>query len=168
MSQNCDFEWAGGIFWCEIWCFRCAARTVEHEFELHKWLVELVSKSNSTFRTRFRESAGKVWQRAGQKNRTNLVIEKLRFGGFLELHVFAQIENRICKYYKLRRTSQIKRERTVSLKNCKTKIHIWPQPGTWAEIQVLRDLVAHFGSKFCVSAALRALSSTNSDCTSDS
>ena len=58
MSEHRDFEWAGGTFWCEIWCFRCAARTVEHEFEFLKWLVELVSKSNSIPHTRFRETAG--------------------------------------------------------------------------------------------------------------
>ena len=36
MSENRDFEWFGGMFWCEIWCFRCAARTVGHEFESYK------------------------------------------------------------------------------------------------------------------------------------
>ena len=35
-SENRDFAWFGGTFWCEILCFRCAARTVGHEFELHK------------------------------------------------------------------------------------------------------------------------------------
>ena len=58
MGENRDFERFGDIFWCEIRCFRCAARTVEHEFELYKWLVELVSKSNSIPCARFRESAG--------------------------------------------------------------------------------------------------------------
>ena len=36
MSETRDFERFGDTFWCEIRCFRCAARTVEHEFELHK------------------------------------------------------------------------------------------------------------------------------------
>ena len=36
MSGNRDFERFGDTFWCEISCFRCAARTVEHEFELYK------------------------------------------------------------------------------------------------------------------------------------
>ena len=36
MSENRDFERFGDTFWCEIRCFRCAARTVEHEFEFLK------------------------------------------------------------------------------------------------------------------------------------
>ena len=36
VSENCEFERFGGIFLVNILCFRCAARTVGHEFELYK------------------------------------------------------------------------------------------------------------------------------------
>ena len=112
-----------------VFCVSVALRALSRPIRLYKWLVELVSKSNSTFRTRFREWAGKVWQRAGWKNRANLVIENWCFCGFLEFCQFAQIENSICKYCKSRRTPQIKREHSVSLKKLKikfrTRLHFW-------------------------------------------
>ena len=36
MSENHDFERFGGIFWAKIWCFRCAARTVDNQFGYYK------------------------------------------------------------------------------------------------------------------------------------
>ena len=72
-------------------------------------------------------SAGKVWQWAGWKNRTKLVVEKWRFVQFLRLHQFAHIENSVCKYFKPRRIPQFKRGRSVSLKICEIKIRIWLQ-----------------------------------------
>ena len=135
---------------------------------LYKWFVELVSKSNSTFRTSFREWAGRVWQRAGWKNRTNLVIENWCFCGFLELCQSAQIENSICKYCKSRRIPQIKREHSVALKKLKIKfrirLHFWHVGENsdferfgdtfWCEIWCFRCAARTVGHQF--------------DCTSDS
>ena len=52
--------------------------------------------------------------------------------------------------------------------NSLAKVWAGPRFSICAKIAISSDLVAHFGVKFCVSVALRALSSTISNCTSDS
>ena len=69
-----------------------------------------------------------------------------------------------CESYTIRKSENTRGVPENSLEKVWGKV----RSSIWAKIAISTDLVTHFGVKFGVSVALRALWSTNSNYTSDS